>query len=183
MEMKDYMESTAAAVSPIFNAIRDSAEQVCHLEIDIHHWIRLENFILGREHNGWGPRNFARWRESMGEDPTVESVRFWRGKLESMLVARRESVNTLCTSVLMIAQTGIKLTLGSPSAWKKYEGTIISLQNECGSEGNLAREKSRSACGRALFWNALVQVLRGARGASWSRSPRCWRFAPLPLRR
>lgn len=131
MEIKDYLESTSDAVSPMFNAVRDSSIRIFQLKIDIHHWVHLENYILGGDHNGRGPRNFAAWRKDMGEDPTVETVRFWRGKLEAMLEARMEAVNTLCASILMIAQAGIKLTLGPPNAWKRHEGTVISSQNEC----------------------------------------------------
>jgi hypothetical protein len=131
MKMKDYLQSTGDAVAPIFNAVEDSYGRLFKLDIDIHHWVHLENYLHGREHNGWGPKNFSDWRRDMGEDPTVESVLYWRGQLEAMRDARREAINTLCASILMIAQTGIKLVLGAPKAWKQYEDTVMSSQNEC----------------------------------------------------
>ncbi|QAY88618.1 hypothetical protein [Pseudomonas sp. ACM7] len=131
MNMKDYLSSTGDAVSPMFNVIRDSSEKLFELGISIHHWIHLENYLLGKEHKGWGPLKFDKWQKDMGEDPTVESVQFWRGKLESMVEARNEAINTLCASILMIAQAGIKLVLGKPTLWKVHEGTLLSSQSEC----------------------------------------------------
>lgn len=129
--MKDYLESTGDALSPMFNSIRDSSARLFDLGISIHHWVHLENYLLGNDHNGWGPKNFDDWKKDMGEEPTVESVRFWRAKLEAMAEARRETIDILCASILMIAQNGIKLVLGRPALWKLHEGTVLSSQNEC----------------------------------------------------
>lgn len=131
MEMKDYLSSTGDSVSPMFNAINDSSAKLSELDISIHQWIHLEGYLLGKEHNGRGPNNFDEWKKDMGEDPTVESVRFLRAKLEGMVEARNETINTLCASILMIAQAGIKLVLGKPTLWKRHEGKLLSSQNEC----------------------------------------------------
>ena len=129
--MKDYLSSTGDAISPMFNSIRDSYEKIFQLKIDIHHWVHLENYIKGNDHNGYGPRNFEEWVRDMGEDPTVENVLFWRGKLEDMVIARNETINILCSSILMIAQNGIKLVVGKPSNWREHENTLLSSQQEC----------------------------------------------------
>lgn len=131
MDMKDYLESTGDAISPMFNAIRDSSSKLFDLGNSIHHWVHLEKYLLGNDHDGWGPKNFEDWKKDMGEDPTIESVRFWRAKLEAMAEARRDTINTLCASVLMIAQNGIKLVLGRPALWRAHEGKVLSSQNEC----------------------------------------------------
>lgn len=131
MDMKDYLESTGDALSPMFNSIRDSSSRLFDLGISIHNWVHLENYLLGNDHNGRGPQNFDDWKRDMGEDPTVESVRFWRAKLESMAEARRETIDILCSSILMIAQNGIKLVLGRPALWKAHEGKVLSSQKEC----------------------------------------------------
>ncbi|MGY1889234.1 hypothetical protein [Pseudomonas sp. SDT291_1_S447] len=131
MNMQDYLTSTDDAVSTIFGAIRDSSEKLFKLGISIHHWVHLENYLLGKEHDGYGPGDFDKWKQDMGEAPTVEAVRYSRGKLESMAEARSESINTLCASILMIAQGGIKRVLGKPGLWKAHEGTLLSSQNEC----------------------------------------------------
>jgi len=129
--MKDYLSSTGDAISPMFNSIRDNYEKIFQLKIDIHHWVHLENYIKGNDHNGYGPRNYEEWIKDMGEEPTVDSVLFWRGKLEDMLIARNETINILCSSILMIAQNGIKLVVGKPSIWRAHESTLLSSQQEC----------------------------------------------------
>lgn len=131
MDMQDYLECTTDAILPMFNAIRDSSVKAFELDTSMQHWVHLENFLLGQPHNGWGPVNFEDWKKDMGVDPTVDSVRFWRAKLEAIVAARHETINVLCSSILMIAQNGIKLVLGRPNSWRSLEGTLLSSQNEC----------------------------------------------------
>jgi hypothetical protein len=131
MDMKVYLESTSDALSPMFNSIRDSSSRLLDFETSIHHWVHLENYLVGNDHKGWGQKNFDDWKKDMGEEPTIESVQFWRAKLESMAEARRETVNILCASILMIAQNGVKHVLGQPALWKAHEGKVLSSQNEC----------------------------------------------------
>jgi hypothetical protein len=131
MKMNDYLSSINGAVRPIIQTINESYQKLYGLDMDIHHWVHLENYLKGDEHNGHGPRNFDNWIKDMGEEPTVESVIYWRDRLEDIRVATKETINTLCASILMIAQNGIKLTIGKPSNWRASEDTIFSSQQEC----------------------------------------------------
>ena len=129
--MKDYLENTGNATSSLLNTISNSIERIFHLDTDIQQWVNLENYLNGSEHNSWGPHNFEEWVKDMEEEPTVESVQYWRSRLENMVSVQNETINTLCSSILLIAQNGIKLTLGSPASWRIHNNQLLSSQNEC----------------------------------------------------
>jgi hypothetical protein len=131
MKMKAYLNLTGDSVSPMFRVIQESLEKIFHLDIDIHHLVHLENYLLGKEHNGWGPRNHDRFEKEYGEPPTIAAAQRWQEELTSWRDARNETINIMCGSILMIAQAGIKRVLGAPSSWRGLEGNIMSSQHEC----------------------------------------------------
>jgi hypothetical protein len=131
MLMKDYLRLTSDSISPMFRLIQDSLEKIFRLDIDIHHLLHLENYLLGREHNGCGPMNHDRFEKEYGEPPTVAAARRWQGELASWRDATNETMNIMSGSILMIAQAGIKRVLGAPSSWKQWEGAVMSSQQEC----------------------------------------------------
>ena len=131
MEMKDYLSNTGDATASLFSTINSIIDKTYRADIDIQHWIHLENYLNGKEHHGYGPRNFDQWVKDMDEQPTVDSVQYWRGQLENTISIHNETINTLCSSILLIAQNGIKLTLGPPSSWKAHKNELLSSQNEC----------------------------------------------------
>ncbi|WP_350225406.1 hypothetical protein [Vibrio parahaemolyticus] len=131
MKMSEYLDSIEGAVRPMLDTINASYNSLSRLDIDIQQWIHLENYLLGKEHNGYGPSNFEAWVRDMEEEPTVESVQYWRNQLVASTEATKETINTLCASVLMIAQNGIKLTVGNPNKWASSKGMLLSSQGEC----------------------------------------------------
>lgn len=111
--------------------INSSYEKLGELNSYILDYIYLENYLLDKDHNGRGPSMFNEWLKAMEEEPTIKNVQHYRNQLINLRDATKETINTLCTSVLMIAQNGIKLTLGKPNDWAKCNGTLLSSQGEC----------------------------------------------------
>jgi len=131
--MTDYLNSASDTVSTLFGAIQDCSNKEFEQDIEVQHLRHLESYLLNTgDPTTWGKRNFEDWKKrNDGESPSIEDVRAVRDTLEELVDARRQTIEIMCASILMIAQNGVKLVLGAPSVWKRHEGVVLSSQNEC----------------------------------------------------